>query len=181
MAQQLINYGAAPNDGTGDPLRTAFIKTDDNFDQIWAAGTVGSNVTVNNNTIASTRGNIVISAEGVNYIVTSNNIWPALNNTHRLGNGNYRYRGVYVGDEGVNSTGNISGTNLIGNIVGDTSGTHTGPVVGDVTGSVFADDSSLLVDGVNGTIPGYVSLSTLQSVTAASTSFADFQARIAAL
>ncbi len=27
-----INVGAAPNDGTGDPLRTAFQKTNDNFD-----------------------------------------------------------------------------------------------------------------------------------------------------
>ena len=27
--QQQIDYGAAANDGTGDPLRTAFIKTDE--------------------------------------------------------------------------------------------------------------------------------------------------------
>ena len=42
----------------------------------------------------------------------------------------------------------------------------------DVVGSVFADDSTLLVDAVNGVIPGYVSLST---------DFADFKNRIAAL
>jgi len=51
----------------------------------------------------------------------------------------------------------------------------------DITGSVFADDSSLLVDAVSGTIPGYVSISQLQAITAASTDFADFQARIASL
>lgn len=34
---------------------------------------------------------------------------------------------------------------------------------GDVTGSVFADDSSLLVDGVNGTIPGYVKVADLKT------------------
>ena len=38
-----------------------------------------------------------------------------------------------------------------------------------------------LVDAVNGVIPGYVSLATLQSEVAASADFADFQARIAAL
>jgi hypothetical protein len=32
--QQQIDYGAVVNDGTGDPLRTAFIKTDDNFDNV---------------------------------------------------------------------------------------------------------------------------------------------------
>ena len=56
-----------------------------------------------------------------------------------------------------------------------------GNVVTDIKGSVFADDSTLLVDAVNGVIPGYVSLATLQSEVAASADFADFQARIAAL
>ena len=176
MTQQLINYGTAPNDGTGDPLRNAFIKTDDNFDSIWLAGPVGSNVTINNNTIASSSGNVSIAAAGVNTILTLNNVWPAANNTHRLGNASFRYRGIYVGTEGINSLGNITAP-IIGNVTGSTTGYHTG----DMTGSVFADDSTLLVDGVNGSIPGYVSLNTLQSVTASSTSFADFQSRIAAL
>lgn len=35
MAQQIINVGAAANDGTGDTLRGAFIKTDDNFDELY--------------------------------------------------------------------------------------------------------------------------------------------------
>ena len=36
MAQQVINVGAAPNDGTGDPLRTAYIKTNDNFGELYS-------------------------------------------------------------------------------------------------------------------------------------------------
>ena len=36
MAQQTINIGSAPNDGTGDPLRTAFDKTNDNFNELYA-------------------------------------------------------------------------------------------------------------------------------------------------
>ena len=35
MAQQIINVGASANDGTGDTLRGAFIKTDDNFDELY--------------------------------------------------------------------------------------------------------------------------------------------------
>lgn len=31
MAYEIINIGTAPNDGTGDPLRTAFSKTNANF------------------------------------------------------------------------------------------------------------------------------------------------------
>lgn len=35
MAQQIINVGAAPNDGTGDPLRDAMIKANDNFTELY--------------------------------------------------------------------------------------------------------------------------------------------------
>jgi len=36
MAQQTINIGAAANDGTGDPARTAFDKVNDNFDELYS-------------------------------------------------------------------------------------------------------------------------------------------------
>ena len=52
-------------------------------------------------------------------------------------------------------TGNTVGTHT-GPVVGDTQGTHTGPVVGDVRGSVFADDSTIIIDAVNGTLIGNV-------------------------
>ena len=32
MAKQAIGIGSSANDGTGDPLRTAFDKRNDNFD-----------------------------------------------------------------------------------------------------------------------------------------------------
>lgn len=35
MAQQTIDIGSAPNDGTGDPLRTAFDKANDNFSELY--------------------------------------------------------------------------------------------------------------------------------------------------
>jgi hypothetical protein len=37
MAQQVIGIGAAPNDGTGDNLRTAGGKINDNFTELYAA------------------------------------------------------------------------------------------------------------------------------------------------
>ena len=35
MAQQTINIGTAPNDGTGDPLRNAFNKANLNFTELY--------------------------------------------------------------------------------------------------------------------------------------------------
>jgi len=38
MAKQTINIGASANDGTGDPLRTAMDKTNDNFTELYNVG-----------------------------------------------------------------------------------------------------------------------------------------------
>ena len=35
MAQQTINVGATANDGTGDGIRTAYIKCNDNFKELY--------------------------------------------------------------------------------------------------------------------------------------------------
>ena len=39
MAKQVINIGAVANDGTGDPLRTAFDKVNDNFNELYTDDT----------------------------------------------------------------------------------------------------------------------------------------------
>jgi hypothetical protein len=46
MTQQTINIGTAANDGTGDPLRDAFDKVNDNFTELYA----GAGITVDNDT-----------------------------------------------------------------------------------------------------------------------------------
>lgn len=42
MPQQIINVGAAPNDGLGDPLRDAFVKCNDNFTELYSSGGLGT-------------------------------------------------------------------------------------------------------------------------------------------
>jgi len=54
-------------------------------------------------------------------------------------------------------------------------------ITSDLNGSVFADNSTLLVDAVNGTIPGYISITQLQSIVASAGTYGDFQTAIAAL
>ena len=39
MAKQIVNIGSSVNKGDGDPLRTAFDKINDNFDELYAATT----------------------------------------------------------------------------------------------------------------------------------------------
>jgi hypothetical protein len=38
MTQEIIDIGAQPNDGEGDPLRTAFQKVNNNFSQLYSTG-----------------------------------------------------------------------------------------------------------------------------------------------
>jgi len=46
MAQQTINIGTVANDGTGDPLRTAFDKSNDNFTELYGgAGVADGSIT----------------------------------------------------------------------------------------------------------------------------------------
>lgn len=54
---------------------------------------------------------------------------------------------AFVGDVTGGVTGDVTG-NVTGNVVGNTTGYHTG----DVTGSIFAVDSTLLIDAINGDI-----------------------------
>ena len=112
--QQQIAYGASANDGTGDPLRTAFIKTDENFDNVWLAGPVGSNITIINNTIGvnNTNGNLILSPNGVGNVQFNRDAVPRLNNTYNLGAANLRWRSVSVGTGGIDITGNL----VLGNI-----------------------------------------------------------------
>jgi len=54
MAKQTINIGAAPNDGTGTPLRTSFDYCNQNFTELYTAtGPSGNNI-VSPGTITST-------------------------------------------------------------------------------------------------------------------------------
>jgi hypothetical protein len=71
MAQQVINIGTAPNDGLGDPLRTAFGKTNNNFSQLFATSGVSgiANGTSNVN-IPQANGNVVISSAGTANVLT---------------------------------------------------------------------------------------------------------------
>ena len=85
MAQQTINIGSAANDGTGDPLRTAFDKINDNFTEIYGSTAeandlledsspqLGGDLDVNGRRITTARSNedIVLLPNGTGGVVAS--------------------------------------------------------------------------------------------------------------
>jgi len=75
MAQQTINIGSVANDRTGDPLRTAFDKINDNFNELYAVSGAGSgnNVAITGNSIISenSNGNIILDPNGTGKVVVA--------------------------------------------------------------------------------------------------------------
>ena len=112
MAQLIIDTGAAANDGTGDPLRTAFTDTNLNFTAIYTAGPVDSNVQITNNTILTinTNGNLVLAPNGTGRVVANVDVVPNTANIRNLGASTARWSTVYAQYADVSGSLAVAGT-----------------------------------------------------------------------
>ena len=126
MAKQIIDIGTSANKGDGDPLRTAFRKINDNFTELYAAN-----------------GNVDGAAT---------NVSPSTDATFDLGSASKQWADLYVADfiylNGARIEVTAGGALLVNG--------GAPAEVQDTVGSVFGDDSTLLVDGVNSLIPSSV-------------------------
>jgi hypothetical protein len=121
MAQQTINIGTVANDGTGDPLRTAFDKVNDNFTELYNddAGDVDSvngqtgTVVLDSDDIAEGATNEYLLADSVSYAKLAAAYKATLDEgnisgTYALDFENYIW---FVGTMTANTTINISNFN----------------------------------------------------------------------
>ena len=160
MAQQIIDVGAAPDDGQGDTLREGFIKTNDNFTEIYTSGLVGSNVRIANNTITTTviNSDLLLSPNGIGKLKVQSDFSPIYNNVYNLGASDLRFSAGYIGTGGIDVLGtsifrgNVDVTNLIANNVSISNVTVTGNVTvlgnsvlgNTATANYFIGDGGLL-------------------------------------
>ena len=150
MAKQTIGIGSSANDGTGDPLRTAFDKINDNFKELYGSTAeandliedsspqLGGDLDVNGRRITSARsnediillpngtGDVVISALRVNGTTLDSSDSTAINVNDALV---------------VDGTLNVSGASTL---TGVATFTATPVFSADAT---FSDDASFLSDG----------------------------------
>jgi len=72
MAQQTLNIGSTANDGTGDTLRAAMDKVNDNFDEIYASPIISDFITITGNEIRANRSNddLVLEPSGTGVVAT---------------------------------------------------------------------------------------------------------------
>jgi hypothetical protein len=118
MTQYVIDIGAAPNDGTGDPLRTAFNETNLNFDQVFAAGPVLSNVRIANNSIltVTTNGNLILAPNGTGVVQSNVHIVPNTSNLRNLGSALQRWNTVYTQYVDVSGPATFDQLTVTGNL-----------------------------------------------------------------
>jgi len=156
MANQInIDIGAAANDGTGDPLRTAFNYVNNNFSNVWNTGLPSSNVQFSDNRIltVNTNANLVLAPNGIGKVASNVDIVPNTANVFALGGASRRWNTVY-GQYLDLSHNAVIGGNLVvtGNLSAGNISYTSNVFVGDLEGSVFDGASSIVLDVIDSTI-----------------------------
>lgn len=125
MTQEIINVGEAPNDGAGDPLRTAFIKTNNNFSTLFAiSGITGIANGTSNVSIPLANSSIIMSVSNVaNVIVITSSGMQITGNANISGTaavGNIAVSGTVVANGTIQSLGGVTAVTVTasGNLVG---------------------------------------------------------------
>ena len=146
MTQYVINIGALPNDGTGDPLRTAFNEVNLNFNQVWATGLVNSNIQIANNTIftTNTNGNLVLNPNGIGNVVANAHVIPDQNRIRNLGSSTRKWDTVYA--QYINVGGTLT-------VAGDVSVAGNLSVTGNIVelGNIITDAKTIQLANTAGT------------------------------
>ena len=153
MAKQTIGIGTSANDGTGDPLRDAFDKVNDNFDEVYSAFTFASN----NATVAN---NVLIGNSTVNTVANSTTV-SITNSTSQV---TTTSGSVLVGNSTVNTTANSS-TIVVSNSTSSITVSEGTIAVGNSTVNTTANSS--LVNATSVTVNSNTGLTLGTSDTSA--------------
>jgi hypothetical protein len=140
MAQQLINIGTTANDGTGDPLRTAFDKCNDNFTELYAGGGGGGGG-IGGNT--GSTDNAILRADGTGgSTLQTSGITIADGASGTLS-------GTNSGDQNIVSTVSAGGQSLVADSTSDTLTLVAGTNV-SITADASTDTITISATGGSG-------------------------------
>ena len=157
MARQHVQIGSSANDGTGDPLRTAFDKINDNFVELYGTdndiNTLDANLNVNNFQITTgvTNGDITITPNGTGSI----KLGAMKFNGTTLSSDDSTIININEGLV-VDGTANISGATTLGSTlsVGTSLALATGATVTGIDNGALGSSATLLA--TQGAIKTYV-------------------------
>jgi len=198
MAKQSINIGSSQNKGDGDPLRTAFTKINNNFDELYADITAledGDITTDINGSVFGDDSTLLVDAVNnkiVGPVDTASVDAVSLRTSatsialgYEAGNTGQGANAIAIGEKAgyANQAANSIVINATGAEVynfGASSLVIT-PIRNDTMVTILGYDADTGQVTHNAAIPGYTNTADLKVLVAASADFADFQTRIAAL
>jgi len=168
MARQLINIGTSANKGDGDPLRSAFDKINDNFAELYARD-FSAGADPDTGSSSAVGASLVPDADGQYDIGTSTNRFADV----------YVKDFIYLNSARIEVDGNgillVNGSrasqraDVVGDLFGQDSSktfdSNTNTFYGNFIGTVAADDSTVIVDGVNGELYGNLNGTVVGNVT----------------
>jgi hypothetical protein len=135
MTKQTINIGTAANDGTGDPLRTAFTKTNANFTELYTASVFEMVVACSDETTVLTAG-VAKTTFRVPDAVTLTEVRASLNMAQSAG-------AIFTVDINEAGTSILSTKLTIDNAEKTSKTAATAAVISDTS---LADDAEMTVD-----------------------------------
>jgi hypothetical protein len=140
MAKQTIGIGSAANDGTGDPLRTAMSKVNDNFNEVYSSYQMTGKLSIGNSTVNSSVSNTggLVTAN-VTATVTVNTGVIQISNS--AGTSNLTATALKVGANVVANTSSL----LVGNSTVNTLVTSTFVRVSNSTSTANLNPTSLTI------------------------------------
>ena len=134
MSEQKINIGTVPNDGTGDPLRTAFIKVDGNFDELYEDN---ANVANSINLLLAARSGLVNAANTLNL--------QLIGATSNIGNVYLQANAAYVAGNNAGLAANVAG--IVANNIGYYANTTLGPSANNFANTKIANTTNTVFAG----------------------------------
>jgi len=165
MAKQTVSIGSSANDGTGDPLRTAFDKINDNFDELYGT-TAEANDLIEDST-PQLGGDLDINGFNITSARTNEDIKILPAGTGGVLASAVRLQGTTISsdDSSLITIGEAFQVNGATNIDGAVTATSTVAVTGALTGTSGAFSTTLAVTGAT-TLTGALTVN--NSVTATS-------------
>ena len=170
MAKQALNLGSTANDGTGDTLRVAMDKVNDNFNEIYASPIISDFITISGNEIRANRTNddLVLEPSGTgrvtapaitvdsNISIKDNVISTLISNSNLeltpAGTGSVVIPKVDINEGTIDNTVIGSATALAGTfttLTANTSAVLDGVTITDNTISTNASNADLVLSGNN--------------------------------
>ena len=168
MAKQALNLGSTANDGTGDTLRVAMDKVNDNFNEIYASPIISDFITISGNEIRANRTNddLVLEPSGTgrvtapaitvdsNISIKDNVISTLISNSNLeltpAGTGSVVIPKVDINGGAIDNTVIGSATALAGTfttLTANTSAVLDGVTITDNTISTNASNADLVLSG----------------------------------